>query len=158
MQKHLYRTILIYAIIVVSLILVYPTLGWMTLSAEQRQARLEQWAEEDAVYEEPAVIGDTVKAVRRWAECDRSKVINLGLDLQGGVHMVIGFDLTQEQQDEGLPEEYIQQLVLQRIRRRINEFEAKEPIIQALSNTQIQIQLPGVKDPQRAVTLIRKTA
>ncbi len=158
MQKHRYRTILIYAVIIVGLIQVYPTIGWMLLTPEQRQARLDKWAAEDAVYQEPSLTRDLAKMLGRWAECDRSKVVNLGLDLQGGVHMVIGFDLTDEQKDQDISEEYIQRVVLQRIRRRIHEFEAQEPVIQALGENQIQIQLPGVKDPDRAVKLIMRTA
>jgi SecD/SecF fusion protein len=97
-------------------------------------------------------------------------VINLGLDLQGGIHMVIGFDINnlseemldeyrneRRYSDENIEKE-VQQIVLQQITRRINDFEAKEPIIQTLGSNQIQVQLPGEKDVQRAKNLITKTA
>ncbi|MBI3119962.1 MAG: protein translocase subunit SecD, partial [Candidatus Hydrogenedentes bacterium] len=100
---------------------------------------------------------------------DRERVINLGLDLQGGVHMVLGFDsqeIEPERRQEFLDSGYreadiqylIQQQVLQQISRRVNDFEAKEPIIQTLGRNQVQIQLPGEKDIQRAKNLITKTA
>jgi len=171
MSKHLYRTLLIWATIVLAFVYVYPTVGWMLLSEESRTERLARWQEEDDAlarrrtgYWEELFIG-----LKRWAEFDRDKVINMGLDLQGGIHMVIGFDI------KDLPEEVIaeyrksnfsdadieqtiQQIVLRQITLRINEFEAKEPIIQTLGSNQIQIQLPGEKDVQRAKNLITKTA
>lgn len=172
MSKHLYRTLLIWAIITVALVNVYPTLGWMLLSEEGRQARLEQWQQEDDElalrrlgYFEESLVG-----VRRWLQFDRDRVINLGLDLQGGIHMVIGFDINDLSADtlheyrevrrysDTDIEREIQQIVLQQITRRINEFEAKEPIVQALGTNQIQVQLPGERDLQRAKNLITRTA
>ena len=83
MKKHSYRTLLIYAVVIGVLIQIYPTLGWMVLSPEQRQDRLEQWADEDGVYHEPALFAEMGRAMGRWAQFDRDQVINLGLDLQG---------------------------------------------------------------------------
>lgn len=171
MGKHIYRTLLIWAVIIVSFIYVYPTVGWMLLSQESREARLAQWQKEDdelarrrTSYWEELWVG-----IKRWAMFDRNKVINLGLDLQGGIHMVIGFDINdlpeetlEDYRKRGYSdsdiEREIQQIVLQQITRRINDFEAKEPIIQSLGTNQIQVQLPGEKDVQRAKNLITKTA
>jgi len=158
MHKHTYRTILIYAVILVALFQIYPTIGWMLLSPEQRQTRLDIWEAEDAVYHEPDLTREISQKFKRWAQFDRSRVINLGLDLQGGIHMVIGFEPTEEQEERGFDAKATQQLVLQTIRRRISEFEAREPIIQALGDDQIQIQLPGEKDIDRAIKLIKRTA
>lgn len=159
MKNKLYRTIIIYAVLVFTVIYIFPTIGWLSLTEQAREARLAKWKAEDSVYQEPNLFRDTWKTVRRWAEFDRSKVVNLGLDLQGGVHMVVGFDFTQEVKDRGFQNESdVQNLVLQRIRRRINEFEAKDPQIQAMGSNQIQIQLPGEKDTKRAIDLIKKTA
>lgn len=171
MSKHLYRTLFIWAVIVLSFVYVYPTVGWMLLSDETRAARLAKWQQEDdelarkrTSYWEEMWVG-----AKRWAECDRNKVINLGLDLQGGIHMVIGFDvnnLSKEVVDEYKNRGYsdaniekeVQRIVLDQITRRINDFEAKEPIVQTLGDNQIQVQLPGEKDVQRAKNLITKTA
>lgn len=158
MKNRLYRTILIYASLLITFYYIYPTIGWMLLSPETRQARAAQWKEEDSVYQEPNFFRDSWKSLKRWAQFDQSKVVTLGLDLQGGIHMVVGFDLTEEQQKEGLTEEYIQEMVLRRIERRIGEFEAKEPIIQKMGTNKIQIQLPGERDVERAPELIKKTA
>jgi len=159
MKNKFYRTIIIYAVLVFTFIYICPTIGWLSLSEEERQSRLNTWKEQDSVYHEPNFWQDSWKTVRRWAEFDRAKVVNLGLDLQGGVHMVVGFDFNQEVKDRGFKdEEAVQTLVLQRIRRRINDFEAKDPVIQAMGRNQIQIQLPGEKDVDRAKNLIMKTA
>lgn len=171
MSKNIYRTILIWAVLLLALFYVYPTIGWMTLSDESREARLAKWQEEDdqlartkAGYFERQWI-----VLRRWAEFDRTKVINLGLDLQGGIHMVLGFDINdlepsvladyrERNYEDADIEREIQQTVLSQITRRVNDFEAKEPVIQALGTNQIQVQLPGEKDLQRAKNLITKTA
>jgi preprotein translocase subunit SecD len=47
---------------------------------------------------------------------------------------------------------------LETIRNRIDQFGVTEPLIQRQGPSQILIQLPGVKDPQRAISLIGKTA
>jgi len=158
MKKHLYRTIAIYAVLILTAIYIYPTIGWMTLSDTARQERLAKWKQEDSVYREPNFFQDAKQGVERWAQFDRSKVVNLGLDLQGGVHIVLGFELTPELIEQKISESYVQEMVLQRIRRRVNEFEAKDPIIQAMGTNQIQIQLPGEKDVDRVKNLITKTA
>ncbi|MDX1778249.1 MAG: protein translocase subunit SecD [Thermodesulfobacteriota bacterium] len=47
---------------------------------------------------------------------------------------------------------------LETIRNRIDEFGVSEPTVQKQGNDRILIQLPGVKDPKRAIALIGKTA
>jgi len=171
MYKNPYRALLIWIVIIWSIIQVYPTLGWLTLSDEARQARLEKWRQEDDEWakRKHSYTEEMWKTIRRWAEFDRDRVINLGLDLQGGVHMVLRFDINdlpperlQEYRDRRYSdaniEKEVQEIVLQQIRRRVNEFEAREPVIQALGNNQIQIQLPGEKNVERAKNLVKKTA
>lgn len=169
MKKHLYRTLTIWAVLLIAIIYVYPTIGWMTLTPEERQARLDRWKEEDASVEKRGYWEDSFRMVRRWFEFDRDWVINLGLDLQGGVQMVIGIDYEnydpaakQRYKDMGADDEFIikdlQDQVKQRIERRTNEFGTKEPIIQTMGDRQIQIQLPGEQDVERAKKLILTTA
>ena len=47
---------------------------------------------------------------------------------------------------------------LETIRNRIDQFGVAEPLIQRLGRNQIAVQLPGIKDPQRAKELIQETA
>jgi SecD/SecF fusion protein len=171
MSKNIYRNFLIGAVTLIALVSVYPTLGWMALSEPSRQARMEKWrAEDDQMARiKPTYLQKELYRWKRWAEFDRTKVINLGLDLQGGIHMVIGFDIKdmpeeklKQYRDRSMSdadiEREVQKIVLEQVRTRVDKFEAKEPVIQALGTNQIQIQLPGEKDLQRAKNLITKTA
>ena len=47
---------------------------------------------------------------------------------------------------------------LETIRNRVDQFGVSEPTIQAQGERRILVQLPGVKDPERAINLIGKTA
>lgn len=160
MQNHLYRTLLIVGVVLASAFQVYPTVGWVLLDDEQRAARTEKWNEEDLarLREDPGTLKKAGYRIKRWSEYDRGMVINLGLDLLGGLHMVLGFDMTPEALERELTESDVQDIILRNVRNRVNEYEAKEPIIQKLGSNQIQIQLPGEKDIQRAKNLIMKTA
>lgn len=162
MERHVFRTLLIYLTIVLAGIIILPTVGWMTLDDQARTHRQEIWELQDRErgLEEAGFFQRTSWAVRRWAEFDRDRVINLGLDLQGGIHMVVGFDMPEQSSldERVMTEADVQEMVLQRIRNRVNDFEAKEPTIQKLGKNQVQIQLPGEKDIQRATDLIMRTA
>jgi SecD/SecF fusion protein len=171
MSNSLFRTVLIWAVVVVGVVNIVPTVGWMTLSDDSRTERIERWKEEDkqAAIDKPGAFASMLQGFKRWSEFDRDQVINLGLDLQGGIHMVLSFDVNEldperledykeRQYTEADIQEEVQQVVLQQVRRRVNEFEAKEPIIQALGEDQIQVQLPGEKDLDRARNLITKVA
>ncbi len=160
MKTHTYRTLFIVTALAFATMYIYPTVGWMTLSDETRQERLDTWEQEDLAASDSGLFGGMTKAVKRWSQFNRDWVINLGLDLQGGVHMVVEFDPNDLDglEERELQEQDIQAMVLQRIRNRVDEFEAKEPIIQALGTNQIQIMLPGEKNVKRAQELIMKTA
>lgn len=47
---------------------------------------------------------------------------------------------------------------VQKIRNRVDEFGVREPLIQREGDRRIIVQLPGIKDPERAIALIGKTA
>ncbi|MBI2422604.1 MAG: protein translocase subunit SecD [Candidatus Hydrogenedentes bacterium] len=171
MTRSLTRTILIWAALIMALVYIVPTVGWMTLSDGARAERLARWEEEDTkiAAEQPGEFSRLLHRITRWSEFDREMVINLGLDLQGGIHMVLGFNVDDlgpeklaELEASGMTraqiEEQIQDTVHQQIERRINDFEADEPIIQTLGTNQVQIQLPGEKDIDRARKLITKAA
>ena len=73
--------------------------------------------------------------------------LTLGLDLQGGVHLVY------ETLD---PNPTLEQLegVVQVIRTRVDQFGVAEPLIQTLGANRIVVQLPGVQNVQAAKDLI----
>ncbi|MBX7257006.1 MAG: protein translocase subunit SecD [Candidatus Hydrogenedentes bacterium] len=166
MKRHLYRTLLVYGVLLLGLVYVYPTMGWMTLSDAQRAERLERWKKEDQKVERLGYWATVAKKASRWAEFDRDWVINLGLDLQGGVQMVVGVDynaldpkvkdrlINEQKMTEAAIKKEMQQQVLQRIERRLRGFGASEPIVQTMGDDQIQVQVPGEKDIERIRNLI----
>jgi len=83
------------------------------------------------------------------------KRINLGLDLKGGMHLVLKID-TSHLKDEA--KEDAADRALEVIRNRIDEFGVREPTIQKQGIDEIVVQLPGVTDRQRAIELIGRTA
>ena len=85
--------------------------------------------------------------------------LSLGLDLQGGSHLVYEAALRDSETDElmEVTDDQMQSLV-RTIERRINSSGLGEPIIQILGNNRLLVQLPGIRDPGRAKTLIGETA
>ncbi|MFH1753059.1 MAG: protein translocase subunit SecD [Candidatus Omnitrophota bacterium] len=88
-------------------------------------------------------------------EVTREGKINLGLDLQGGMHLVLEVEI-----DKLPPEERkdATERALEIIRNRIDQFGVLEPYIQKEGTNRIIIQLPGVTDRERAISIIGKTA
>ncbi len=85
--------------------------------------------------------------------------LSLGLDLQGGSHLVYEAEPISEDGGEPQPPtaEDMESLKLI-IERRVNSSGLGEPIVQILGEDRLLIQLPGVDDPERAKTLIGETA
>ena len=85
--------------------------------------------------------------------------LSLGLDLQGGSHLVYQAALLDPETNQpiSVSDEQMESLV-KTIERRINSSGLGEPIIQILGNDRLLIQLPGIRDPGRAKTLIGETA
>lgn len=78
---------------------------------------------------------------------------NLGLDLKGGVHVVLeaddsSVDVTNENMRG----------VISIIERRVNALGVSEPIIQRQGNKRVIIELPGIHDQQQAIDTVGKTA
>ena len=85
--------------------------------------------------------------------------LSLGLDLQGGSHLVYRALLVDPQTNEKVTVTEDQMEALKRtIERRVNASGLGEPIIQRLGDDRLLIQLPGVSDPGRAKSLIGETA
>ncbi len=84
-----------------------------------------------------------------------NKRINLGLDLQGGMHLLLKVDTSHL---EGQAKLDACDRAVEVIRNRIDEFGVRETSIQKQGEDEIVVQLPGVTDRQRAIDLIGKTA
>jgi SecD/SecF fusion protein len=83
------------------------------------------------------------------------QALRLGLDLQGGMHIVLEVDKEGLSADEASD---AMDRALEVIGNRINQFGVAEPSIQREGEDRIIVQLPGLQDEQRAKTLIGKTA
>jgi SecD/SecF fusion protein len=85
----------------------------------------------------------------------REGKMNLGLDLQGGMHLILEVDVSKltPHAAKDAP-----QRAIEVIRNRIDQFGVLEPVIQLQGNNRILIQLPGVTDRDRAKEIIGRTA
>ena len=88
-----------------------------------------------------------------WTE----KRLKLGLDLQGGMHILMEVDYSELPDDKDEREQAVQS-ALRVIRNRIDQFGVAEPSIQRVGDNRIVVQLPGLKEFDRAKELIGKTA
>ncbi len=81
--------------------------------------------------------------------------INLGLDLQGGIHLALEVD-----QSRGPVPDCAD--AIQRaervVRTRIDEFGTTEPVVQIQGRCRLIVELAGEKDPARAKSVIQRTA
>jgi SecD/SecF fusion protein len=90
-----------------------------------------------------------------WQVYPPQEKIKLGLDLKGGMHLLLQVELDQ------IPETARKDAVdraLEVIRNRIDQFGVAEPTIQKQGVSQIVVQLPGVTDRKRALDVIGRTA
>ena len=80
--------------------------------------------------------------------------VHLGLDLQGGSHLVYQADfsgIAPADQADAL------NAIRDTIERRVNSFGVSEPLVQVSGNNQIVIELPGIKDINDAINQIGQT-
>ncbi|MBT4099074.1 MAG: protein translocase subunit SecD [Gemmatimonadetes bacterium] len=134
-MKQNWKPLLILALLVAAVLHLYPTVEFYGMEPAQREA-----LEHDA----PASYYDMQR-----------KAINLGLDLQGGIHLVM------EVVTEGLSPEEARDAVdraQEVIRNRVDQFGVAEPTIQRQGETRIIVELPGLQDVERAKNLIGQTA
>lgn len=100
------------------------------------------------------IIGIVALAI--WAIYPLEEKINLGLDLKGGMHLILEADLSKFPPEEDVGE--AMDLAMEIVRNRIDQFGVREPTIARQGDRRIVVNLPGIEDPQRAVELIGKTA
>ncbi len=79
--------------------------------------------------------------------------IRQGLDLQGGVQVLLVADVPADQQIEAEAMKQVATIV----ENRVNALGLTEPVVQLQGNRRIIVELPGVGDPEVAVATIRET-
>ena len=83
--------------------------------------------------------------------------LTLGLDLQGGMHLALEVadsagTLTPKAKADATDR------ALEVIRNRIDQFGVAEPLVQKIGRDRILVELPGIRDPERAKNVIEQTA
>lgn len=135
MSRYNWRIILTVAFIIISCFLFWDTFKLWTMSDEEKAAMQD---------EDP---GAMLQLQR--------EAIRLGLDLQGGIHVVL------EVKAEGLAGDAKTDAVdraIQIIRNRIDNLGVAEPVIVKQGEDRIVVELPGYTDAERAEELIGQTA
>ncbi|MBD3222867.1 protein translocase subunit SecD [bacterium] len=124
-------------VLLLSVYLLLPTFKAASFSEEEREA------------------AKTDPELRAEIEAAEANAIRRGLDLQGGMYLVLEVDI------EGMsPEQATDAMARVReiLTNRVDQFGVSEPVIQTVGNSRIIVQLPGLQNPQRAKNLIGSTA
>ena len=97
-----------------------------------------------------AVVGFSI-----WRLWPPQEKIHLGLDLQGGMQLLLKVDLAKVP-PEGRKD--ATDRVVEIIRNRIDQLGVREPVISKQAKDEVVVQLPGITDRDRAKEIIGKTA
>ena len=127
MKRDTSRLVLILATVVIALFYLYPSYRFY--------------------FAPPEDLDDLERAKRN--------AINLGLDLQGGIHLVMEVDPSELSEDERAD---VVDRVKEIISNRVDQFGVAEPIIHREGDWRIVVELPGIQEVERAKDLIGKTA
>jgi len=126
---------LILFLVIVSLFYLYPSIKYYSLSDEEKD-KLKS--------EDPQELVNLEK-----------KAIKLGLDLKGGMHVVLQVDKSKLSPAES--KDAVDR-ALEIIRNRVDQFGVTEPVIQKQGKDRLIVELPGLEDVDRAQDLIGRTA
>lgn len=96
-----------------------------------------------------AVVGGAI-----WLVTNPDFPVRLGLDLQGGLQVLLEADVPPDQEVTADQMDTSRQVV----DRRVNALGVTEPLVQVEGNRRILVELPGVDDPEEAIALIQETA
>jgi SecD/SecF fusion protein len=133
MDKNLrWRVVLVAAVVIIALIYCYPTIRLASLSPEQK-AKMSEGQIEDL----------------------KDHAVKLGLDLQGGIHLVM--EVNKQKIGEADIHDVVSRAVTI-IRNRVDKFGVAEPVIQVEGDNRIVVQLAGLTDESRAKRLVGQTA
>jgi len=179
----LWKWLVILFVLAVCALYLYPSVLWYELPAEVRNKanpqtdRIVEIDEEIAeirsatetapasderiveLEEERQGIRDYLYNLRKWA-------IPLGLDLAGGMHVILEVEgISEAATGEAAPEEgrdtKAQSLLDQALtvyRARIDKLGLTEPIVEKQLPNRILIQIPGAKNPEDVLSILRATA
>jgi protein-export membrane protein SecD len=130
-----YLTVLIVFLVIAGLWFLYPSIKLWSMSESDKQT-LKTTEPQDLVSLE-------------------KKALKLGLDLKGGMHVVLQVDQSKLKEDERRD---AVDRALEIIRNRVDQFGVSEPLIIKQGSDRIVVELPGLQDVERAQALIGQTA
>ena len=81
------------AIIVISCLYLYPTARWSSLTGERQKELTERWKKLDAEMVDKPFPERLAYRGEKFIKGDKRQVLNLGLDLKGGMHVVLEVDM-----------------------------------------------------------------
>lgn len=130
MQK--WKILIIIAVVAYSIYSLYPSVAFYTLDDDQKERLSSEKLDK--------YLGSVIK---------------LGLDLQGGMYLVLEVDDSRldDNSKQDAPDR-----VMEILRNRVDQFGVSEPVIQRQGDKRIIVQLPGLEDAERARELIGSTA
>ncbi len=141
--------------IAVCLFFVYPTFRWGTYTPEKRieftgnleNSELGSWKEQEMEIEKGDLFGDFAFSMKKWWQGDRNRVINLGLDLQGGLYVVLEVDLEDAVRVQN-------QNVRERIKDSLREKDAEFKLISDTGDKKIELTFKNVREAKKAAQIL----
>ncbi len=98
---------------------------------------------------------DWVENLLFWQPAGRRDIaLRLGLDLQGGLQVLLAADVPEGEQLDAASMETARRIV----ENRVNSLGLAEPIVQAQGEHRIIVELPGIENPEQAVETVKGTA
>jgi len=121
----------ILGLLILSIYLLYPTVEWYSKTSDER-------AKSEAMRMRP------------------KRILNLGLDLKGGTHLLLELDVEKLDKKEKLNDAMTRAIEI--IRNRVDQYGVGETPIARQGERWISVDLPGISDTAEAENLIGKTA
>lgn len=131
MNKLQWKLGLVLGLLILAVWLLYPTVEWYTKTQDERE-RLEA------------------------AQLRPKRILNLGLDLRGGTHMLLELDVAKLEKKEDLPDAMARAIEI--IRNRVDQYGVGEVPIARQGDRWISVDLPGISNTAEAEKLIGRTA
>lgn len=89
-----------------------------------------------------------------WVVTNPNFPVRLGLDLRGGLQVLLEADVPPDQEITAAQMDTARQVV----DRRVNAIGVTEPLVQVEGDRRILIELPGIENPEDAISLLQETA
>ncbi len=150
------------AFIIIGLVImgwfITPTVKWYFLTSEEKKEESNLSLDEMIAKGYTKEQIDNVQKIKRL----RREAVNLGLDLQGGIRIVLQADFNEyanriDRNVSSLTEEEkidAMERLITRLRGRINQFGVSEVGIRKQGEDRVVVELPGARDPDRIKSVV----